>query len=137
VVLLTGREGVGNKWLSDFQARFKDQFYPCLFELVKAGRVKNPPLILEPQSRRMSHLFDEVEWEILESEDSEEQLENDDDERETNEEIEVKQEIDPYFERVPGGRRIKELPDIAKFLPATAAPGDASSEGESLPPLVE
>jgi hypothetical protein len=50
------REGVANKWLSDFRAHFDGQFYPCLFELVKGGRVKNPALVLDPLARRMSHL---------------------------------------------------------------------------------
>ena len=65
VVLLNRREGVANKWMSDFQARYAAQFLPCLFELVKAGRVENPALILEPQARRMSHVFDEEpNWEV-------------------------------------------------------------------------
>ncbi|PTY06204.1 hypothetical protein DB347_12210 [Opitutaceae bacterium EW11] len=115
VVLLARREGVANKWLSDFQARFKDQFYPCLFEFVKEGRVKNPPLLLEPQARRMSHLFDEPDWEILDEEDLEEGSE-DEEGRETNEEIEVVAEMDPYLERRAGGRRVKEIPDIRKVL---------------------
>ena len=63
VVLLNRRDGVDNKWLSDFLAHFQGQFYPCLFERVKSGRVKNPALVLDPQARRMSHLFDqEQEW---------------------------------------------------------------------------
>lgn len=115
VVLLANREGVANKWLSDFQNRFKDQFFPCLFEFVKDGRVKNPPLLLEPQARRVSHLFDEPDWEILgEDEDDEDE---DSEERETTEEVEVTPEVDPYLERRAGGRRVKEIPDIAKFLP--------------------
>ena len=36
VVLMNKREGVANKWMSDFQARYKDQAYPCLFEFVKS-----------------------------------------------------------------------------------------------------
>lgn len=114
VVLLTHREGVANKWLSDFQNRFKDQYFPCLFEFVKEGRVKNPPLILEPEARRMSHLFDETEWVVLDDE-----LDEDDDSEEegdSEEEVEVVEEVDPYLERRLGGRRAKEIPDIAKFL---------------------
>lgn len=124
VVLLSRREGVANKWLSDFQNRFKDQFYPCLFEFVKADRVKNPPLVLEPQARRMSHLFDEPDWEIVEDEDVEEGSE-DEEGRETSEEIEVVAEEDPYLARRAGGRRLKEIPDIRKVLgkPADPTPG--------------
>src|SRR5690348_10619680 len=35
VVLLNRREGVANKWMSDFQTHFKSQYIPALFELVK------------------------------------------------------------------------------------------------------
>lgn len=125
VVLLAKREGVANKWLSDFQGRFKDQFFPCLFEFVKEGRVKNPPLILEPQARRVSHLFDEPEWEVM-GEDAEDP---DADESEGEEEVEVTQVEDPYLERRAGGRRVKELPDIAKFLGTTASTTGTGASG--------
>ena len=119
VVLLARREGVANKWLSDFQARFKDKFYPCLFEFVKGGRVKNPPLLLEPEARRMSHLFDEPDW-VVDGVDAEEMIETGEDDAEIgtelNEEVEVTQAVDEYFERRQGGRRVKEIPDIGKFL---------------------
>jgi hypothetical protein len=115
VVLLNKREGVENKWMSDFLGHFKKQFFPCLFEMVKDGRVKNPALILEPQARRMTHVFDEdQDWIFTNAEgeeiDEQEETENDD------EEIEAKPEVDPYFERRNGGRRVREIPDIAKFL---------------------
>lgn len=113
VVLLANREGVANKWMSDFQNRFKDQFFPCLFEFVKDGRVKNPPLLLEPQARRMSHLFDEPDWEVLDDDLDENEEAND---RDSEEEVEVVAEVDPYLERRAGGRRVKEIPDISKFL---------------------
>jgi hypothetical protein len=110
VALLNRREGLANKWMSDFQAHFAAQFLPCLFEMVKAGRVKNPALILEPQARRMSHVFDEeLDWEVIGPEDE--------DEAEGEEEVEVKPEEDPYLERLAGGRRVKEIPDVAKYLP--------------------
>jgi hypothetical protein len=119
VVLLTKREGVANKWMSDFQAIFKDKFYPALFELVKGGRVKNPPLLLEPEPRRMSHLFDEPDW-VVDGVDAEEMIETGEDDAEVgtklNEEVEVTQAVDPYLERRLGGRRVIEIPDVAKFL---------------------
>ncbi|MDX2186570.1 MAG: hypothetical protein SFV32_06535 [Opitutaceae bacterium] len=116
-VLLTRREGVPNKWLSDFQSRYKDQFLPCLFEFVKGGRVKNPPLILEPEARRVSHFFDETDWVVAgEDEDLEIGSEDEDDGRETNEEVEVTEAVDPFLERRIGGRRVKELPDIRRYL---------------------
>ena len=121
VVLLNHRDGVANKWMSDFQNRFKDQFFPCLFEIVKAGRVKNPLLVLDPQPRRMSHYFDEPDWLVdgVDAEDDIEMGEGDDDEPKDGEEeeVEVTQAEDPYMERrVGGGRRIKEIPNIAKFI---------------------
>jgi hypothetical protein len=110
VVLLNRREGVPNKWMSDFQGRYAAQFLPCLFELVKAGRVENPALILEPQARRMSHVFDEEpNWEVT-SADGEEEDEADE------EEITAQPEEDPYLQRRAGGRRVKEIPDVADFL---------------------
>jgi hypothetical protein len=115
VVLLNKREGVDNKWLSDFLTHFKKQYYPCHFEMVKEGRVKNPALILEPQARRMTHVFDEEQDWIFtnsEGEQIDEQEETDDD----DDEIEAKPEEDPYFVRREGGRRVKQLPDITKFL---------------------
>jgi hypothetical protein len=113
VVLLNHREGVANKWMSDFQNRFKDQFYPFLTEFVKAGRVKNPVLILDPQARRMSHVFDEdIDWVVsgVEGDESE------DDIPEGEEEVEMTPEVDPYFERDAANRRKKIIPDIAKYL---------------------
>ncbi len=115
-VLLAKREGVANKWISTFQARFKDQFYPCLFEWVKEGKVKNPALLLEPQPRRMSHYFDEPEWVVLEEEEDFEMGSETEEGATTEEEVEVVLEVDPYFERKHGGRRVKELPDIASLL---------------------
>lgn len=114
VVLLNRREGVENKWLSDFQGRFKKQFLPTLFELVKADRVRNPGLVLEPEARRLSHVFDEdQDWVVAGGED-----ESADEEESTgDEEVEMVPEEDPYLARRAGGRRVKELPNIADFLP--------------------
>jgi hypothetical protein len=115
VVLLNKREGLENKWVSDFLTHFKKQYYPCTFEMVKHGRVHNPALILEPQARRMTHVFDEEQDWIFtnaEGEVIDEQEESPDGE----DEIEAKQEEDPYFMRHSGGRRVKEIPDITKFL---------------------
>lgn len=110
VVLLNHREGVANKWMSDFQGRYKAQAYPCVFELVRDGRVRNPALILEPRALRIAHVFDdEVDWTVVGGEDEET--------AEGEEEVEVAPEEDPYFARLNGGRRIKELPDIRKYLP--------------------
>lgn len=117
IVFLNRREGVPNKVVSDFLNHFKKLFYPCLFEMVKQGRVKNPALILEPEARRMTHVFDEEQNLIFTNAegdeiDEQEESSSDDDE----EEIEAKPEEDPYFERLNGGRRAKPIPDIAKFV---------------------
>lgn len=117
IVLLNQREGVPNKWIADFRGKFEAKFYPCLFEFVKDGSVKNPALVLAPVARRMSHIFDEQEW-IAEDE------EDDEEEQEEGEEVEMKPDEDPYLERRTGGRRIHELPDIADYLPK-AGPGPA------------
>ncbi|HEX2854232.1 MAG TPA: hypothetical protein VHO24_13430 [Opitutaceae bacterium] len=114
VILLTRREGVANKWLSTFLGHFEKQFYPCLFELVKGGKVKNPVLVLDPLARRMSHVFDaEQDWVFTnaEGEEIDEEEETDGDE-----EVEAKPAEDPYFARDAAGRRAKRIPDIAKFL---------------------
>lgn len=115
VVLLNHREGVENKWLSEFLTHFKKQFYPCLFETVKDGRVKNPALILEPEARRMTQVFDEEQDWIVTNAEGEEI--DEEDEVAEDEELQAKPAEDPYFERrSEGGRRMKELPDISKFL---------------------
>ena len=107
VVLLNRREGVAHKWLTHFPARYQSQFYPSLIEPVKSGRVQNPALILEPQARRMSHYFDdEPDWEVSGA----------DDEDEASAEITAAPGEDPWLQRRAGGRRVKELPDIAKYL---------------------
>jgi hypothetical protein len=112
VILLNRREGVPNKWIGEFRAKFEGKFSPCLFEFVKEGRVGNPALVLAPVARRMSHVFDEAEWIVEEDEEEQEEGE---------EEVEMKRVEDPYFERRMGGRRVHEIPDIAKFLPPRPA----------------
>lgn len=136
VVLLNKREGVANKWMSEFQTRFKELCYPCLFEIVKNGRVKNPLIVLDPQARRMSHIFDIDEWTGIDLEGVEFGTEGAD-EPEEAEDLPAKPdsgkkkghpnqsplddddwlpETEPYFEIQPNGRRAKEIPDITKYL---------------------
>ncbi|WP_414661327.1 hypothetical protein [Horticoccus sp. 23ND18S-11] len=115
VVLLNKREGVANKWMSDFVTHFKKLYVPSVFEMVKDGQVKNPALVLEPQARRMSHFLDEEQdWIFTNSEGDviDEQEETPDGE----EEIEAKPEEDPYLVLDAAGRRVKRLPDVAKYL---------------------
>lgn len=114
VVLLHRRGGVTNKWLSGFLAHFQDKFYPCLFEMVKAGRVNNPPLLLDAQARRMSHyLDDEQDWIIT---DADGEAIDEDKVAEDEEEVQAAPEEDPYLAKDTAGRRSKRIPDIAKYL---------------------
>jgi hypothetical protein len=63
--------------------------------------VKNPALILAPEARRVSQVFDE-EIELAD---------------ETDEEAEAaRPENDRYFAWKPGGFRVMTLPDISKFI---------------------
>jgi hypothetical protein len=110
VVLLNQRDGVSNKWIGDFRGKFEHKFYPCLFEFVREGRVRNPALVLAPVARRMSHVFDEQEWIAADPDGDEEDLQD-------GEETEMKAEEDPYLERRSGGRRVHEIPNIADYLP--------------------
>lgn len=115
VVLLNRREGVENRWISDFLAHFKKQFVPCLFETVKNDRVKNPALILDPQARRVSQAFDEEQdWVFTNAEG--EEIDEDEITDDDDEEVSATPAVDPYFERRLGGRRVKELPEITKYL---------------------
>jgi hypothetical protein len=115
VILLHRREGVENKWLSEFLGHFKKLHLPCLFELVKEGRVKNPALILEPQARRVSQVFDEEQDWIFTNEDGEE-IDEDEITDDEEEEVSAAPAEDPYFARRMGGRRVKEIPDVANYL---------------------
>lgn len=102
IVFLNRREDVSQKWISEFTDYFKkEQHYPCHFEQVKKGKVKNPALILEPEPRRISLIFDELP--ALEEDEEEEDL----GEEETG---------DPYLQRLPSGRRTKQIPDINRYL---------------------
>lgn len=102
VVLLSRREGLSSKWVSDYRMRLGKDSLPCLVEMVKKGKVHNPALVLYPEPRRISLIFDE-----------EEHLYRDDDEA-TDEEA-VTPLVDPYFERLVSGRRVRELPDIRNY----------------------
>lgn len=121
VVLLSRREGLENKWVSGLLAHFRDQHLPCILEVVKNGRVANPALILEPQARRVSQAFDpEQEWVFTNAEgeeiDPDEEPADDEDE-----ELTATPAEDPYFARRLGGRRVREIPDVAAILDADAA----------------
>ncbi len=122
VVLLNRREGVANKWMSDFRRRYEDQYMPCVFEMVKGGRVKNPAAILDPVARRLSQFFDPTEWDNVDLE-GVEIGESEDEDGENTRPLD-KSQLDPddqppvevWLERDAAGRRKHPLPDIRKFL---------------------
>lgn len=123
VVLLNRREGVANKWMSEFRRRYTNLRYPCLFEMIKSGRVNNPALLLEPEARRTSHVFDFDEWTDISLEGVEIGSSDGDDDTDDGEPISLAEldpddmpEVDPYFERKFGGYRVKTIPDIARFI---------------------
>jgi len=110
VVFLTKREGLANKWLSDFIKHFKDQRFPCHFVQMKAkGNLATPLVWLDSTARRVSQYFDEGETYEIEG------LETDDEEE--DEEDTGLLPPEPYFTRQTSGRRDKELPDVRDYLP--------------------
>ena len=116
-VLLNKREGVANKWISDFLNRYKAQHYPCLFEQVKNNRVRNPALVLLPQARRISLFFDADESPlanldadtVIETEDGESMPAEDED-------TDLLGQKDPYIVRIAPGKRAREIPEITRYL---------------------
>ena len=101
-VLLNHRQGVSPRWIQDFQNRYTKKHYPCLFLLVKKGKLDNPALALDPEARRVSLAFDIVEPEF----EFDPEIEEDPD---------MVGEEDPYFVRLVSGQREKIVPEIAQF----------------------
>lgn len=114
VVFLTRREGVENKWLSDFIKHFTDEYFPCHFVQVRnKGDLNTPALWLDPTARRVSQYFEEEEVYEVEG------LETDDDGEELTEEDTGLLAPEMYFVREVSGRRAKEVPDVRALLKAT------------------
>lgn len=110
VVLLAKREGVDNRWISQFEEPYKKACYPCLFEFIKKGGISNPALILDPLPRRLSLAFD-TDLDAIDF------LEIDEEGDMPDEPITLERPLDPYFvRRSPDGPREKRLPDINDFL---------------------
>ena len=110
VVFLTKREGVANKWMSDFIKHFTDEHFPCHFVQVKTkGELANQGLLLDPTPRRVSQYFEEGEVYDIEGLETDDEDEGDDDTGLLPEE--------PFFQRDRSGRREKELPDFRDSLP--------------------
>ena len=109
IVLINDLGSVGKHFVKDFIQRYKEEYYPCLFEPMLRGRVKNPDLILANQTRRISLYFDsEEDW----------RDEGEEDWRDEGEEDSETMPVDPYLERLPSGIRRKTVPDVAKILEA-------------------
>lgn len=119
-VLLNRREDVPNKWFTEFRQHYEQEAYPCLFELVKKGRVKNPALILEPQSRRLSLAFDP-------DIDAIDMLDLDEDNL-PEEPIDLTRPTDPWLKRLPSGHWERSLPDISEYL-SPSLQGKTSRKG--------
>ena len=101
VLLLAKAEGIDQKWINAFEERYRDQAYPFLFEVVRKNQLKNPAVMLVPEARRVSQVFDE---DIPLAD-------------ETDEEIEAAMaENDKYFARTRGGTRVEHIPNIADHL---------------------
>lgn len=109
VVFLTRREGLANKWLSDFIKHYTHERFPCHFVQVKArGDLATPLVWLDPTARRLSQYFDGDETYEIEG------LETDD---EDDGEDTGLPPPEPYFVRLASGRRDKEVPDLRDYLP--------------------
>jgi len=107
-VLMNRRNALSNVWAQQFQKKFAEARFPCVFCNVKDNAVENAPLVLFPEARRMSLVFDHIDP-IDELELDEENL--------PEEPFTLENKPDPYFERMPGGQRRKPVPDVSEFLP--------------------
>ncbi len=118
VVLLSERQDVPNKWVSELIEKYETRRFPCTFEYVKKGRVSNPALVLYPEPRRISMIFDASEeledlgeYDFVEDEESDDiELDEEDDS------IAGDPTHDAYLRRISNGRREKPVPSIAKYL---------------------
>ncbi len=106
-VLLNNRNADTHKWATQFEKKFHELRYPCQFFLVKKGRVDLPLVVLFPEARRLTMIFDEFDP-IDDLELDEENL--------PEEPFSLERKPDPYFVRKPTGQREKFVPDIAKYL---------------------
>jgi len=118
VVFLTRREGLANKWLSDFIRHYTAEFFPCHFVQVKTrGDLATPLVWLDPTPRRVSQYFEEDYVDL-----SDVVIETGDDETEEGDAVEPGEEDgliapEPYFVRLGSGRRAKEVPHLRDYLP--------------------
>ncbi|HLP08757.1 MAG TPA: hypothetical protein VK178_11375 [Opitutaceae bacterium] len=102
VVVLTKPEGLPQKWVGAFEKRYREQYFPFLFEVLRREQLKNPAAMLVPEARRVAQVFDE---DIALADESDEEIEA------------AMAENDKYFARTRGGSRVEHIPDIAAHLP--------------------
>jgi hypothetical protein len=113
-VLLNRRDAACHDWARDFQKKFAEARYPCVFVSVKHGRVANSLTVLFPEARRMTLVFDDI--------DPVDQLDLDE-ENLPEEPFTLENKLDPYFERLLSGHRVKPVPDVTAYLAKQAAAG--------------
>lgn len=110
VVLLSNRTEVSNKWVDEFKERYLKEYYPCLFVFVKKGHLPNPSLVLEPEARRISKLFDEADEYVFEEDEDEEEFDEED------EPAAGDPSKDPFLAKLGNGRRNRTLPNIRNLV---------------------
>ena len=49
---------VSEKWIRDYEERFRKQRFPCLFDRLKKGRPRHPSWMLDEQARRLSQALE-------------------------------------------------------------------------------
>lgn len=108
-VLLTNRTAETHLWATQFQKKFHELRYPCQFFPVKKGHVDLPLVVLFPEARRLTMIFDEF--------DAVDDLELDE-ENLPDEPFSIERKPDPYFVRLNNGQREKHVPEVAKYLQA-------------------
>lgn len=110
VVLLGHRDEVSNKWIEEFKERYLKEYYPCLFVFVKKGRLPNPSLVLEPEARRISKLFDEADEYVFVDEDDDEDIDEED------EPAAGDPSKDPFLAKLGNGRRKRTLANLRNLI---------------------
>lgn len=111
IVLLNTRSDVPNQWVKEFLDSYKKDRYPCLFHYVKKGKVNLPEIVLFPEARRLSLIFDDLEADPFPSD-----IEIEGDLHLDKENNVSNLDSDLYLARYPNGRRVKRIPDIRSLL---------------------
>ena len=118
VVLLNKREGISNKWVQDYRDQFTKACYPCFFESVKKGRLRNPISTLYPEPRRLSIYFESKEQADVKNIPDWNDITIEGDLPEEKDDIDYGDaDIDPYIARVLEGQRKRPLLNIENYLP--------------------